>query len=106
MTDPTRTKITTCKGAPCAMTDEFAPLEASGYCFRCAEEVACLLADEGVDPSSAWNATDDDPEPDGAVVTAPWADADAADLAERQERWDRNRRTGGTLGVTGPRPTR
>ena len=28
--------------------------EASGFCFDCAEELACLLDAEGLDTSSAW----------------------------------------------------
>ncbi len=46
-----------CKnGKYCDTPKEDLVLEASGYCFTCAEELACLLADEGFDPSSAWNA--------------------------------------------------
>lgn len=33
-------------------------------------------------------------------------EAEDAKLAEAQERWDRNQRTGGALGITGPRPGR
>ncbi len=49
-----------CKNPDCTTsrdTIECSGLEASGYCFACAEEMACLLAEVGADPSSAWNAT-------------------------------------------------
>ncbi len=46
-----------CKNEFCAIPDDWdAMLEASGYCFTCAEELACLLAEEGLDPSIAWKA--------------------------------------------------
>jgi hypothetical protein len=47
-----------CKNRYCDQTGEHSPLEASGYCFACAEEIAGLLAEEGEDPSSAWRASD------------------------------------------------
>lgn len=35
-------------------------LEQSGYCFGCAEDLACMLADEGMNPRSAWYGRDTD----------------------------------------------
>lgn len=37
-----------CKSDGCETDVESAGLEASGYCFTCAEEIACLLAGEGL----------------------------------------------------------
>lgn len=56
--------MATCKNDDCIRTDEDTPLEASGYCFECAEELACLLADAAeefgpspaFDPAQAWQA--------------------------------------------------
>lgn len=45
-----------CKSEHCTNCGNEETIEASGYCFDCAEELACLLAAEGLDPSSAWNA--------------------------------------------------
>jgi hypothetical protein len=44
-----------CKSEHCETPPE-AGLEASGYCFECAEELACLLAAEGLDGSAAYRA--------------------------------------------------
>ncbi len=44
-----------CKNEYCDTPAGDTLLEASGYCFACAEELACLLAGEGLDPSAAWN---------------------------------------------------
>lgn len=45
-----------CKNEFCGEYDpEFhGELEDSGYCFNCAEELACLLAEEGLPTWSAW----------------------------------------------------
>lgn len=43
-----------CANPSCDTPREDLVLEASGYCFTCAEELACLLADEGLDPTMAW----------------------------------------------------
>ena len=69
-----------CKSEHCATESS----EASGYCFSCAEEFACLLHAEGLNAMIAWK----------------------SDLQVRQHRWDLNQVTGGTLGITGPRPTK
>lgn len=45
-------KLKNCKAEGCTAE----ATEESGYCFMCAEEMACMLMDEGFDPSSAWNA--------------------------------------------------
>lgn len=47
-------KANTCKNEYCDTDAIDVMLEASGYCFTCAEELACLLAEEGLDPSTAW----------------------------------------------------
>lgn len=53
----------TCKNVDCPVDDGDAGLEESGYCFTCAEELACLLADASeefgvdLDPTSAYYAT-------------------------------------------------
>lgn len=57
-----------CKSEYCDTTDRDAPLEESGYCFACAEELACLLADAAeefgpspaFDPAQAWKAPADE----------------------------------------------
>ena len=51
-----------CKNGSFCETPEEATLEASGYCFPCAEDLACLLADAreefgdspALDPRRAW----------------------------------------------------
>lgn len=43
-----------CKNDDCGRTSADMALEDSGYCFACAEEMACLLADAGFDTESAW----------------------------------------------------
>ena len=42
-----------CKSPDCPIAEDQV-LEESGYCFTCAEELACLLHDEGLDPTVAY----------------------------------------------------
>ncbi len=49
------TQARVCKAEHCDTTSETSSLECSGYCFHCAEEMACLLAAEGLEPRSAWH---------------------------------------------------
>jgi hypothetical protein len=41
----TKAKIKKCNDRECTVTDDNGTLEASGYCFNHAEELACLLAE-------------------------------------------------------------
>jgi len=49
------TKSVRCKEIDCSTEPRELTLECSGYCFGCAEEIACMLAGEGIDPRSAWH---------------------------------------------------
>lgn len=48
--NPRPAKRGRCKAEGCSRVG----IEASGYCFECAEELACLLEAEGMDPAGAW----------------------------------------------------